>query len=94
MEERKVFCSKLRQELRGLEKPPFKGEIGDKIFNHVSQQAWNLWGEMQIKVINEYRLNMADANDYDVLIKQMLSFLNLAEGDVVEVENADRGRGE
>ena len=95
MTERLVFCSKFQKDLPGLEKPPFSGDMGKQIFEKVSAQAWKLWKEdMQIKVLNEYRLNMSDKNDYQKLVEQMLLFLNLKEGQVVEVENADRGRKE
>lgn len=94
MSERLVFCSKFQKELPGLEKAPFGGEMGTTIFEKVSAEAWKLWkDDMQIKVLNEYRLNMADKNDYQKLVEQMLLFLNLKEdGTVVEVENAERGR--
>jgi Fe-S cluster biosynthesis and repair protein YggX len=94
--ERTVHCIKLGKDLPGLEKPPFGGEIGKQIFEKVSKQAWLMWkDDMQIKVLNEYRLNMSDKNDYQKLVEQMLLFLNLKQGEnVAEVENADRGRGE
>lgn len=94
---RTVFCKKLQKDLPGLEKPPFKGEVGEKIFQNISQTAWLMWKEdMQIKVINEYRLNLADKQHYEYLVSQMLAFLNLGEEgeQVVEVENAVRGKGE
>jgi len=95
MSERLVKCVKFGEELPGLAKPPFAGEIGDKIFQSVSQKAWELWEkDMQIKVINEYRLNMGEEKDYNMLVEQMLAFLNLSGEEIVEVENADRGRGE
>ena len=94
MTERMVKCVKLGQELSGLEKPPFAGEIGERIFHHISKQAWLMWkDDMQTKVLNEYRLNMGNPRDYQTLVDQMLLFLNLKEGSVVEVENAQRGRG-
>ena len=79
-----------------MEKPPFKGEIGEKIFNQVSKEAWSMWhDDMQIKVINEYRINLADKGQYNFLIEQMLAFLNLSDSTkIAEVENAERGRGE
>lgn len=93
MTNRTVKCVKLGQELPGLEKPPFSGEIGQKIYESVSAQAWSLWrDDMQIKVLNEYRLNMGNPKDYQVLVDQMLMFLNLKKGDVAEVENETRGR--
>ena len=93
MNERTVFCAKYKQDKPGLVKPPFKGEIGERIFQGVSQQAWNEWREMQIKVLNEYRLDMSDKTKYQQLIDMMLSFLGLEEGtEVPEVENAERGQ--
>jgi Fe-S cluster biosynthesis and repair protein YggX len=90
---RTVQCSKFKKELPGLEKPPFGGELGKRIYDTVSQEAWEQWSkDVQIKVLNEYRLNMADARDYKVLVDQMLRFLGLEEGNVAEVENAERGR--
>lgn len=93
MAERLVKCTKLGRELPGLEKPPFSGELGQRIYDQVSKQAWSMWkDDMQIKVLNEYRLNMADRKDYETLIEQMLIFLNLKQGSSAEVENAERGR--
>jgi Fe-S cluster biosynthesis and repair protein YggX len=90
---RTVKCKKLGRELPGLEKPPFKGELGQKIYENISEEAWRAWkDDMQIKVVNEYRLNMGDKKDYEKLVEQMLLFLNLKEGVVAEVENAERGR--
>lgn len=90
---RTVLCSKFKKELPGLEKPPFGGDMGKKIFEQVSAEAWDQWSkDVQIKVLNEYRLNMADPRDYKVLVDQMLRFLGLEEGQVAEVENAERGR--
>lgn len=93
MTTRTVKCAKFGRELPGLEKPPFAGEIGQLIFEKISADAWNEWkNQMQIKVINEYRLNLGDKADYQRLVEQMLAFLNLGEASVVEVGNADRGR--
>ena len=92
-EERTVTCKKFAKELPGLDKPPFSGPIGEQIYEQISAEAWRQWSEdMQIKVLNEYRLNMGDPKDYQVLVDQMMLFLNLKEGDLVEVENEERGR--
>jgi Fe-S cluster biosynthesis and repair protein YggX len=90
---RKVLCAKFKKELPGLEKRPVGGDVGKMIYERVSAEAWQQWStDMQIKVLNEYRLNMADPRDYKVLVDQMMRFLGLEEGSVAEVENADRGR--
>lgn len=92
---RLVLCSKLGKELPGLEKPPFPGSLGKTIFEKVSQEAWKSWREdMQIKVLNEYRLSMSDPEAHQVLLKQMKLFLNLENGEaVVAVGDEERGRG-
>lgn len=95
MATRTVHCAKLGAELPGLEKPPFPGPLGEEIFNRVSADAWRTWqDEVMIKVINEYRLNMADKRDYEMLLQQLRAFLNLGggEGGMVEIENAQRGK--
>ena len=95
MTERLINCVKLNKELPGLEKPPFSGPIGQEIYEKISKTAWEMWTkDMQIKVINEYRLNMGDKDDYNMLVEQMLLFLNLKEGSTVEVDNAERGKSE
>ena len=92
---RTVVCSKYKKEMPGLDKPQFAGEMGVKIYESVSATAWDEWSkDIQIKVLNEYRLNMADPRDYQVLVDQMMRFLGLSEGSVAEVENEERGRGE
>lgn len=96
MSNKTVLCSKLNKELPALEKPPFGGELGEQIFQRVSKPAWDMWKEdMMIKIINEYRLNLADPEQYQTLLEQMKAFLGLgSEQGVLEVENAERGRKE
>jgi Fe-S cluster biosynthesis and repair protein YggX len=96
MSNKTVLCSKLKKELPALEKPPFGGELGEQIFQNVSKPAWDMWKEdMMIKIINEYRLNLADPEQYQTLLEQMKAFLGLGgEQGVLEVENAERGRKE
>jgi Fe-S cluster biosynthesis and repair protein YggX len=55
---RLVHCIKLNTEAEGLEKPPFKGELGQKIFDNVSKEAWRAWLEHSKMLINEYRLDL------------------------------------
>ena len=87
-----LLCKKLGEELPALEKAPFPGELGEEILNTISAKAWDMWAnDMQVKVLNEYRLNMAEKKDYEVLIQQMKAFLNLSDQETLEVENADRG---
>ena len=53
-----VQCIKLNREAEGLEKPPFKGPLGERIFQNVSALAWRMWLEHSKMLINEYRLDL------------------------------------
>ena len=55
---RSVHCVKLDQEAEGLEKPPFKGPLGQRIFDYVSATAWRGWLEHSKMLINEFRLDL------------------------------------
>ena len=58
---RTVNCVKLGREADGLNFPPMPGELGKKLFESVSKEAWAQWIRMQTMIINENRLNLADA---------------------------------
>ncbi len=93
MNARIVKCKKIGKELPGLDKPPFPGKVGALIYESISKEGWALWHEdMQIKVLNEYRLNMADPEHFKVLVREMLRFLNLEDGSSLDVGNENRGR--
>ncbi len=66
-----IFCIKLKQEAEAMSAPPFPGELGNKIFNQVSQQAWTMWLAHQTMLINEYRLSLADSKSRAFLIEEM-----------------------
>jgi len=58
MSERMVKCIKLGQELPGLDSPPTPSELGKKVYENVSKQAWDEFVEYFKMVINEYRLDL------------------------------------
>jgi Fe-S cluster biosynthesis and repair protein YggX len=69
-----VFCQKLKQELQGLDSRPLPGDFGDRLYNHISKQAWNMWLEHQTMLINENRLNLADPQAQSFLKQEMEKF--------------------
>lgn len=69
--ERMVFCVKLQKELPGLDETPLDGEIGQRIYDHVSKQAWTMWVEQMKMIMNEYRLNLSQPEAREFLFKQM-----------------------
>jgi Fe-S cluster biosynthesis and repair protein YggX len=71
---RTVFCRKLKQELPGLDTPPFPGPKGEEIYNNISKQAWADWMTHQTTLINEMRLNMMDLTARTYLSEQREKF--------------------
>lgn len=71
---RLVQCAKLGRELPGLEKPPFPGPLGERIYNEISAEAWEMWRQQQTIIINHYGLNPADPEDRQILREQMEEF--------------------
>ena len=53
---RKVFCLKFQKELPGLDAPPWPGELGERIYQNISVDAWRMWEERMKMILNEYRL--------------------------------------
>lgn len=70
-----IYCVKLKKEAEGLAHPPLPGELGQKIFEHISQEAWQLWLQHQTMLINEYRLSMIDPKARTFLLAEMQNFL-------------------
>ena len=68
---RMVQCVKLGREAEGLPRPPMPGELGKRIFENVSQEAWREWLAHQTRLINEYRLVLADAKSRAFLAAEM-----------------------
>jgi Fe-S cluster biosynthesis and repair protein YggX len=74
MAERMVKCVKFQKELQGLDEPPWSGELGKRIYENVSQQAWDMWLEHLKMVINEYRLSPATREAQEIIEQQMEQF--------------------
>jgi Fe-S cluster biosynthesis and repair protein YggX len=72
---RTIFCHKLQTQAEGLEDAPCPGELGQRIYDHISSSAWALWIEQQTRLINEYRLNLAQAKSRQFLLQEMEKFL-------------------
>lgn len=68
---RQVQCVKLKREAEGLDFPPYPGELGKRVFENVSKEAWKQWLEQQKMLVNENRLNLADKKARDYLAQQM-----------------------
>ena len=71
---RTVYCVRLQQEAEGLERQPYPGELGLRIFESVSKQAWQEWLRHQTMLINENRISPVDPRARKFLEEQMEQF--------------------
>jgi Fe-S cluster biosynthesis and repair protein YggX len=69
-----VQCVKLNREAEGLDRAPYPGELGERILENVSKEAWQMWFQQQTMLINEYRLNPVDPKARTFLEQQMEQF--------------------
>jgi Fe-S cluster biosynthesis and repair protein YggX len=71
---RLVKCSKLGQELPGMSYKPFNNELGQRIYDNVSQKAWMMWLEFSTRIVNEFRLDLASPDGQKLLFEQAERF--------------------
>ncbi len=71
---RTVQCVKLEKEAEGLKFPPYPGELGKRIYENVSQEAWQMWLAHQTMLINEYRLTPFEPKARQFLEREMEKF--------------------
>ena len=79
-----INCVKLGKKLEGFEVSPFYGEIGERIVNEISKEAWADWLSFQTMIINENNLNLMDEKNQAFLKKQLQAFL-FGEGDLTQI---------
>lgn len=71
---RNVFCLKYKQELEGLDRAPYPGELGKKIYENISKRAWKDWMEYQTKLVNELKLKMFEPAAQETIKKHAEEF--------------------
>jgi Fe-S cluster biosynthesis and repair protein YggX len=71
---RLVTCAKLGRELPGLDEPPWPGELGQRIYNNVSAEAWQMWEDRMRMILNEYRLMPWQKEAQDLMARYMEEF--------------------
>jgi Fe-S cluster biosynthesis and repair protein YggX len=65
-----VNCVKLGREAEGLDFPPVPGDLGKRLYESVSKEAWKMWQAQQTRLINENRLSLADTRARKYLLEQ------------------------
>jgi len=91
---RTVHCVKLDKEAEGLDRPPWPGELGQRIYENVSKEAWQEWLNLQTMLINENRLSPMNPDHRKLLEEKMEQFFfgegaNKPEGYVPPEESGD-----
>lgn len=81
---RTVFCQHLQKEAEGLQFQLYPGDIGKRIFDNISQEAWGNWQKKQTMLINEKKMNMMNPDDRAFLENAMVDYL--FEGKEPEIE--------
>ena len=71
---RMVQCAKFQKELPGLDAPPWPGELGQRIYENISAQAWKLWEERMKMILNEYRLMPWQKEAQELIARHMEDF--------------------
>ena len=72
---RTVNCAKLGREAEGLDFAPWPGDLGKRVYENISKEAWQLWIQHQTMIINEYRLNAMDPEARKMIATEMEKFL-------------------
>jgi Fe-S cluster biosynthesis and repair protein YggX len=71
---RMVNCIKLGKELEGLDRAPVKGELGQRVFDNVSKEAWKLWIAHSTMIVNEYRLELGTPEAAKIWLAELDKF--------------------
>jgi Fe-S cluster biosynthesis and repair protein YggX len=69
-----VHCVKFGKDLPGLDAPPWPGELGERIYDNVSLEAWRMWEDRMKMILNEYRLLPFQKEAQDLMARQMTEF--------------------
>lgn len=81
---RTIFCTYLQQDAEGQDFQLYPGELGKRIFNEISKDAWKQWQTKQTMLINEKKMNMMNPEHRKILETEMVNFL--FEGKEVHIE--------
>lgn len=89
---RTVFCLVLKREAEGLERPPFPGETGQRVYENISREGWQQWLQRLVPIINENGLSTADVEAIRLIEQHMRGFL-FGEGELGQLPPGFSPRG-
>jgi Fe-S cluster biosynthesis and repair protein YggX len=84
MSERTVHCRLLKKDLPGLTRPPYRNELGQRIYDEVSREGWEQWLKDSVKFINTYRVDLASPEGQKFMLKQCAIYFGYEEGEAAQ----------
>jgi Fe-S cluster biosynthesis and repair protein YggX len=84
MADRIVHCALLKKDLPGLDRAPFRNELGQRIYNEISKEAWQQWLKDSVKFINTYRVDLASPEGQTFMAKQCAIYFGFEKGEVAQ----------
>jgi Fe-S cluster biosynthesis and repair protein YggX len=82
MTERIVHCRHLKKDLPGLARPPYRNELGQRIFAEISKEAWDMWLKDSVKFINTYRVDLAAPEGQKFMLDQCAIYFGYEKGEL------------
>jgi Fe-S cluster biosynthesis and repair protein YggX len=84
MPERIVHCRLLKKDLPGLDRPPYKNDLGQRIFEEVSKDGWQQWLKDSVKFINTYRVDLASSEGQKFMLQQCAVYFGYEKGSLAD----------
>jgi Fe-S cluster biosynthesis and repair protein YggX len=84
MPDRIVHCRLLKKDLPGLDRPPFRNDLGARIFGEVSKEGWQRWLQDSVRFINTYRVDLATPEGQKFMLKQCAVYFGFEEGELAQ----------
>jgi Fe-S cluster biosynthesis and repair protein YggX len=84
MSERLVHCRMLKKDLPGLARPPYRNDLGQRIFAEVSKDAWDQWLHDAVRYINTYQVDLASPEGAKFMFKQCAVYFGFEDGDLAQ----------
>ena len=79
-----VHCIKLKKDLPGLTRQPYKNDLGKRIYDGVSKEAWDQWLKDSVKFVNTYRVDLATTEGQKFMFKQCAVYFGFEDGDLAQ----------
>ncbi len=79
-----VQCRKLDKLLPGLKRKPYRNELGQRIYDEISQEAWDGWVRESVRLVNTYRIDLGSSSGQQFLLKQAAVYFGFEGGDMAE----------